>query len=85
MLLVAPTRKVMQVSAQPLKSSTIMLSFSRIPLAPVAVCYNIGVNGSIDASSLWGLPLILAYIAGLTWLAGYWLDKEELLLYQEIL
>jgi hypothetical protein len=58
-----------------------VLSFSRLPLAPVAVCYNIGVNGSIDASSLWGLPMILAYIAGLTWLAGYWLDKKELLLY----
>ena len=48
-----------------------MLSISRIPLAPVAVCYNVSINDSIDVSSLWGFPLIVAYIVGLAWLAGY--------------
>ncbi|HEV2579905.1 MAG TPA: hypothetical protein VGT44_03545 [Ktedonobacteraceae bacterium] len=57
------------------------LSFSRIPLAPIAVCYNVSVNGSIDVNSLWGFPLIVTYIVGLAWLAGYWLEKKELLLY----
>lgn len=58
-----------------------ILGISRIPLAPIAVCYNVSVNGSIDLSSLWSFPLIVAYIIALAILAGYWLEKKELLLY----
>ncbi|HLL78620.1 MAG TPA: hypothetical protein VKT25_03925 [Ktedonobacteraceae bacterium] len=35
---------------------------------------------SFDLSSLWGFPLVAAYIASLVLLAGYWLEKKELLL-----
>lgn len=58
-----------------------VLSITRIPLAPVGVCYNVSVSGSMDISALWGFPLIAMYIVGLAWLAGYWLEKKELLLY----
>jgi hypothetical protein len=58
-----------------------VLSIVRIPLAPVGVCYNLSVNGSLDLSSLWGFLLVAIYIATLAIVAGYWLEKKELLLY----
>ena len=58
-----------------------VLSIVRIPLAPVGVCYNVSVNGRIDLSAVWGFPLVVVYVACLAWLAGYWLEKKELLLY----
>ena len=58
-----------------------VLSIARIPLAPIAVCYNVSANGSFDLSSLWGFPLVAAYISGLVLLAGHWLEKKELLFY----
>jgi hypothetical protein len=57
------------------------LSISRVPLAPLGVCYNVSANGSFDLSSLWGFPLVAAYIAGLVLLTAHWLEKKELLLY----
>jgi hypothetical protein len=53
----------------------------RLPLIPVGICYNIGVNSSIDASAVHGFLLIALYIGGLAWLAGYWLERRELLLH----
>lgn len=35
--------------------------------------------GSFDLYSLWGFPLVTAYIAALVFLAAYWLEKKELL------
>ncbi|HEY6542153.1 MAG TPA: hypothetical protein VIZ18_14510 [Ktedonobacteraceae bacterium] len=42
----------------------------------MGICYNIGVNSSVDASALPGI-----LIAGLVWLASYWLERRELLLH----
>ncbi len=58
-----------------------VLSIVRLPLIPVGICYNIGVNSSIDISALPGFLLIALYIAGLVWLAGHWLERRELLLH----
>ena len=58
-----------------------VLSIARIPLAPIGVCYNLSVSGNLDLSGLWGFPLVVLYVVGLAWLAGYWLEKKELLLY----
>jgi len=58
-----------------------VLSFARIPLAPIGVCYNVAVNGSLDLTNLTGFLGIALYIAGLVLLAGYWLERRELLLY----
>ena len=58
-----------------------VLSVSRLPLIPVGICYNIGVNSSIDISALPAFLVVALYIAGLIWLAGYWLERRELLLH----
>jgi hypothetical protein len=58
-----------------------VLSISRLPLIPVGICYNIGVNSSFDISALPGFLLVALYIAGLVWLTGYWLERRELLLH----
>ena len=52
-----------------------------LPLIPVGICYNIGVNSSLDSSALPGFLLVALYIAALVWLAGYWLERRELLLH----
>ncbi len=58
-----------------------ILSISRLPLLPVGICYNIGVNSSIDASALPAFLIVALFIAGLVWLAGYWFERRELLLH----
>ena len=58
-----------------------VLSISRLPLIPVGICYNIGANSSMDASALPGFLIVALFIAGLVWLAGYWLERRELLLH----
>lgn len=58
-----------------------ILSISRLPLIPVGICYNIGVNSSIDASALPAFLIVALFIAGLVCLAGYWLERRELLLH----
>jgi hypothetical protein len=40
----------------------------------VGICYNIGVNSSIDISALPGFLLVALYVVGLVWLAGNWLE-----------
>lgn len=52
-----------------------------IHIIPVGICYNIGVNSSMDVSALPGFLLVALYTAGLVWLAGYWLERRELLLH----
>lgn len=58
-----------------------ILGVTRLPLIPVGICYNIGVNSSLDSSALPGFLLVALYIAALVWLAGYWLERRELLLH----
>lgn len=58
-----------------------VLSIARLPLIPVSISYDIGVNSSIDASALPGFLLVALYIVGLVWLASYWLERRELLLH----
>ena len=36
---------------------------------------------ALDVWSLWGFLLVAIYIAWLAAIAGYWLEKKELLLY----
>jgi hypothetical protein len=47
----------------------------------VGICYNIGVNCSLDTCVLPGFLLVALYVVGLVWLAGYWLERRELLLH----
>lgn len=54
---------------------------STLPLIPVGICYNSGVNSSIDASALPAFLIVALYIAGLVWLASHWLEHRELLLH----
>jgi hypothetical protein len=58
-----------------------VLSITRLPLILIGICYNIGVNSSLDISALPGFLLVAFYIAGLVWLAGCWLERRELLLH----
>jgi len=58
-----------------------VLSIVRIPLAPIATCYLVSINGTLPAISLPGFAGIALYIVALAFLAGYWLEQRELLLY----
>lgn len=58
-----------------------VLSLSQIPLWPVAECYTLSVTGNADLFSLLGLLLIACYCILIALVAGYWLEKRELLLY----
>jgi hypothetical protein len=58
-----------------------VLSIVRIPLAPIATCYLVSINGTLPAISLLGFAGIVLYIVVLAFLAGYWLEQRELLLY----
>ncbi len=58
-----------------------MLSISQIPLWPVGECYTLGATGSFDLFSLLGLLLVACYCILIAYVAGYWLEKRELLLY----
>lgn len=57
------------------------LSLAQLPLWPVAACYNLGVSGNIDLFSLIGLLLVAVYCVLIALVAGYLLEKRELLLY----
>lgn len=50
----------------------------RLPLAPLAACYNLGTT-SVSWSSLLMVLLALGSIVGLTVLAAYWLNKRDLI------
>ncbi len=58
-----------------------ILSIARLPLIPVGICYNSGVNSSLDISAFPGFLLVALYVVGLVWQAGNWLERRELLLH----
>jgi hypothetical protein len=58
-----------------------VLSISQIPLWPVGACYTLGATGTFSLLSLLGLLLLACYCVLIALVAGYWLEKRELLLY----
>lgn len=58
-----------------------VLGIVRIPLWPIAACYNVSVTGTIGLSGISGLLLEGVCVVGLALIAGYWLERRELLLY----
>lgn len=57
-----------------------VLSLTQIPLWPLAACYTLSLSGNFDLSSLLGLLLLGMYYVLIVLIAGYWLEKCELLL-----
>lgn len=58
-----------------------VLSIVRIPILPLAACFQVSTSGNIGWSDVWAFVVIVIYIVGLVWLAGYWLERRELLLH----
>ncbi|MDQ2831278.1 MAG: hypothetical protein M3Y74_19800, partial [Chloroflexota bacterium] len=58
-----------------------LLSLARLPLLPVSTVFTAGAGGSLDWSSLDGLGVEAVYAGALTVLAGFLLEKRELLLH----
>ena len=58
-----------------------VLAIVRVPLWPISACYQVSVSGTIDLAGVLGMLLEALYIIGLALLAGYWLERRELLLY----
>ncbi|HEX6108653.1 MAG TPA: hypothetical protein VFZ02_04510 [Ktedonobacteraceae bacterium] len=58
-----------------------VLGIVRIPLWPISACYQVSVSGTIGLTGVLGMLLVAVYIIGLTLIAGYWLERRELLLY----
>lgn len=56
------------------------LAVSRIPLAPLAACYNLGATGTTSWYGLLMLALAVGYVVGLALLAEFWLARRDLLL-----
>jgi hypothetical protein len=56
------------------------LAVSRIPLAPLAACYNLGATGTMSWYGLLMLALAVGYVVGLALLAEFWLARRDLLL-----
>src|SRR5215467_3476022 len=56
------------------------LAVSRIPLAPLAACYNLGATMSWYGLLMLALALAAGYVMGLTLLAEFWLARRDLLL-----
>jgi len=57
-----------------------LLAVSRIPLAPLAACYNLGATGTMSRYGLLMLALAVGYVVGLALLAEFWLARRDLLL-----
>ena len=58
-----------------------VLSITRIPLMPLAACYNLGTTGSLGWAGMLALLVDAAYIVGLTLLAEYWMSRRDLILH----
>jgi ABC-type polysaccharide/polyol phosphate transport system ATPase subunit len=58
-----------------------VLGIVRIPLWPIAACYQVSVSGTIGLTGVLGMLLVAVYIICLALIAGYWLERRELLLY----
>ncbi len=59
---------------------TTYFSWVRIPLAPLATCYNLGTTGNVGWYSLVMFLLAVGYIVALTVLAEFLLRKRDLIL-----
>jgi hypothetical protein len=57
-----------------------VLAVTRIPLIPLAMCYNFGATGTIGWAGIGALLMMAVYIVGLTLLAEYWMRRRDLLL-----
>lgn len=77
-VLLAWVAAVLYSGTSPSPIATI-LSITRIPLMPLAACYNLGASGTIGWSG--ALVIDIAYIIGLTLLAEYWMAKRDLILH----
>lgn len=58
-----------------------VLGIVRAPLWPIAACYNVSITGTLGLPGLLGLLLEGVYVVGFALVAGYWLERRELLLY----
>lgn len=58
-----------------------ILGIVRIPLWPISACYHVSVSGTFDVAGVIGMLFEATYIIGLALIAGYWLERRELLLY----
>jgi hypothetical protein len=56
------------------------LGVTRIPLMPLAACYNFGTTATFDWAGLLALVLMVVYVIGLTLLGEYWMSRRDLLL-----
>lgn len=57
-----------------------VLGVTRIPLIPLAICFNLGATGPIDWSGAAALLMMAVYVVGLTLLGAYWMRRRDLLL-----
>src|SRR5260370_42015342 len=57
------------------------LAVSRIPLAPLAACYNLGATGTMRWNGLLMLALAAGCVVGLAQWAALWLARRELQLH----
>lgn len=57
------------------------LAWTRIPLAPLIVCFNLSTTGIANWYEAVMVIVALAYIIGLTLVAQYWFSKRDLILY----
>ncbi|HJT56944.1 MAG TPA: hypothetical protein VJ761_10640 [Ktedonobacteraceae bacterium] len=58
-----------------------VLHVASVPLLPLIACYNISVNGTIGLAGVLALIVEVVYVVVLALIAGYWLERRELLLY----
>lgn len=58
-----------------------LLSVTQIPLWPIIACYTLSASGTFDLLSALGLVLVACLCVLIALVAGYWLEKRELLLY----
>lgn len=57
------------------------LSWTRIPLAPLIVCFNLGATGIAHWYDAVMVLIALGYIIGLMALAQFWFSRRDLILY----
>ncbi len=55
------------------------LSVLRLPLNPLLICYNLGLNPALDGYTLLMLLLAVVYLVALTYLADFWLARQDLI------
>ena len=57
------------------------LAWTRIPLAPLIICFNLSTTGIANWYDAVMVLIALGYIIGLTLLAQFWFTKRDLILY----